>query len=194
MSIHQIKACLRRNILSQRRHLSPALRAHASQQICAQIQALPSYQHAHDIAFYFAVNGEIDLSALWHPLPQDKVCYFPVIYSSRLAFLPYTTATLLSNNQWGIPEPNLPIDDAIETQYLQIIFLPLVAFDIHGTRLGMGGGYYDRTLIDNQHTLRIGVAYEFQKQAYIPAASWDKPLHAVITETSTYWFSPPDLL
>ncbi len=189
MSIHQIKACLRRNIINQRRGLSDDLRAQASQQICAKILTLPSYPDARKIAFYFAINGEVDLSSLWQPCSQNKTYYFPVLSSSHLVFLPFTTSTCLSKNKWGIPEPDLPLKEAIDAEAIEIMFLPLVAFDMNGTRLGMGGGYYDRTLKNNTHTIRIGVAYEFQKQTYIPPAPWDQPLDAVITETSTYWFS-----
>jgi len=69
-----------------------------------------------------------------------------------------------------------------------LIFLPLVAFDNAGNRLGMGGGYYDRTLAWKQrrrywHGSRlIGVAYGFQQLERLPVESWDIGLDGILTD------------
>jgi 5-formyltetrahydrofolate cyclo-ligase len=195
MSIQQIKTCIRRDILEQRHNLPQYKKEQASQQICAKILALPEYQKAQHVASYYAVNGEVDLALLWGSTPTHKIHYLPkCTVKKSILFLPFTPATLLHTNPWGIPEPSVPNEQGITGDDIQIIFLPLVAFDMHGTRLGMGGGYYDRYLANNNHSIRIGVAYAFQKCAYIPPDPWDIPLHAVITEISAYWFSKPNLL
>lgn len=195
MSIQQIKACIRGNILSQRRLLSPDKQAHASQQVCQKIQVLSAYQQAHHVGFYYPFKQEIDLSLLWDPFPQNKTCYLPTCSATdSLLFYPFTATTCLRKNQWGIPEPSVETGQSTQSDIIDVIFIPLLAFDMHGTRLGMGGGYYDRTLATNNRSLRIGIAYEFQKQAYLPADPWDKPMHAVVTDMTTYWFSNPTLL
>ncbi len=195
MSIQQIKARIRRDILQQRRDLSRTIQQNTSAHIVAHIQSLPAYQQAHTIACYFSANNEVDLAALWAPFPSEKTFCFPVMHTDKtMLFLPYTNGAALQTNRFGITEPVVSSAHPIVAEAIHIIFLPLVAFDMQGHRLGMGGGYYDRYLASHHDTLCIGIAYEFQKQALLPTESWDKPLDAVITEKAIYWFSEQDLL
>lgn len=177
------KQTLRIRCQTLRKQLSPEEQAKASASVCERIQALSHYQKAQRIAIYHAAQGEIDLSGL-----QNKIRYFPVMKADRtLSFVPVTTETVFYKNSVGITEPDVKHELAILPEHLDIIFLPLVAFDEHGTRLGMGGGYYDRTLAHNRPPLLIGVAHEFQRQAFIEPQPWDVPLALVITECNTYW-------
>lgn len=193
MSIPEIKARIRRDILQQRRQLSRSFQQYANDAVCCRIQKLSCYQKARTIALYFSVNHEIDLTSLWqNPLPNKIFC-FPIVTSNHsLLFAPYTTPTI--KNRWGIPEPDISCVSPVDETNIHIVFVPLVAFDLQGHRLGMGGGYYDRFFEKNDSALRIGIAYECQKQNKIPIESWDQPLHAVITESSLYWFSKKNLL
>ena len=81
---------------------------------------------------------------------------------------------------------------------LDLILLPLVGFDLKGNRLGMGGGYYDRTLSYLRHRRfwikprLVGVAHECQKVDSLIARPWDIPLDAVVTETAFYRFNKPE--
>ena len=181
------KAQIRQTCLAQRKNLDPHYITHASQKIADSIQNLCIYQEAHDLAWYFPVNGEIDLSILWEKaLEKSKHCYFPAIQSDNsLCFIPYTAQTNLKLNRYNILEPyseNL----APPLPKLDIIFLPVVAFDQQCRRLGMGKGYYDKTLIRYPATQFIGVAYEWQKQAHIPSDIWDIPLDMIVTEEKIY--------
>ena len=65
--------------------------------------------------------------------------------------------------------------------------MPLVAFDADCTRIGMGAGYYDRTLENKKRCFLIGVAHQFQYVDYIEPQPWDVPLDAVITNKNIYW-------
>lgn len=105
----------------------------------------------------------------------------------KLSFLPATPATSFKNNSHGIPEPDVELSKAIAVTALDLIFVPLLAFDNHCTRIGMGGGYYDRTLAKENHPLLIGVAYEFQHQTWLEPQEWDIPLTAVVTQTTIRW-------
>ena len=177
------KQMLRNHCVQTRKHLSPAIQASASISICAQIQSLEHYQKAKHIAIYHAIKGEVDLSHL-----QGKICYFPTINTDQtLTFLPVTPETVFYNNRFGIPEPDVKRELALSPEKLDIIFLPVVAFDEHGTRLGLGGGYYDKTLAHHRAPLLIGVAYEVQCQPLIPREAWDVPMNAVITERTIHW-------
>jgi len=106
-------------------------------------------------------------------------------------FAKYSNGQTLSKNRFGIPEPSRKVSGALPTFLLSTVLVPLVAFDLEGNRLGMGGGFYDR-LFDRKRVKRkprlIGIAYEFQRVSHLPTESWDIPLDGVITEKSFYRF------
>ncbi|KTD65567.1 5-formyltetrahydrofolate cyclo-ligase [Legionella spiritensis] len=172
-----------------RKHLTPSFQQKASSQVCARIKQLNQYRFARRIALYHPAGGEIDLGGIWRTAPlHGKFCYFPALKPDKtLSFLPATPATPFRENRYAIAEPDVDAALAISPREIDIIFLPLVAFDEYGTRLGMGAGYYDRTLAEENHPLLIGVAYEFQRQSYIIPQAWDIPVHAVMTQRTTYW-------
>ncbi len=139
------KASLRAHYQGMRNALSLSTLTASSAAVCKKINALQEYNEAKHIAIYHAVNGEINLSLLLND--TQKIYYFPVINEDRtLAFLPVTPTTSFYKNRFGIAEPDVSLVQAIPPKQLDIICLPLVAFDEYGNRLGMGGGYYDRTL------------------------------------------------
>ncbi len=185
----QFKQALRQTCRHIRNKLSPTYQRNASHQICANIRKLDSYRYAKRIALYQAVNGEIDLGSLWRSAPlQGKYCYFPALNDdATLSFLPATPTSAFHENRFGIEEPDIGREHALTPAQLDLIFIPLVAFDGKGTRLGMGAGYYDRTLAHSRSPLLVGVAYEFQRQSFIEAQAWDIPLNVIITEQTVYW-------
>ena len=183
------KSALRQTLREVRTTLSPSYQQNASKKICRRIQQFEPYRHAKHIALYNPVEGEIDLQTLWQTAPlQGKYCYFPSLNEDKtLSFLPATPATPFKNNRFNIAEPDVEIAQARAPQQIDIIFVPLVAFDEQGTRLGMGAGYYDRTFAFETHPLLIGVAYDFQQQAHLIRESWDVTLNAIITPSTTHW-------
>jgi 5-formyltetrahydrofolate cyclo-ligase len=187
--VDRFKQALRLSRRQIRESLALDYQHSASAKICARIRNLEQYRHAKRIALYQPINGEISLNAIWSSAPlQGKFCYFPALHDDKtLIFLPATPATPFIKNHHGIDEPDVARSEAISPRLLDIIFLPLVAFDDYGTRLGMGAGYYDRTLAQLAHPMLIGAAYEFQHCSYIEPQSWDIPLTAVVTENKTHW-------
>lgn len=185
----RFKNALRKTCRDAREKLTPAYQEKMSSQICSRIRNMEQYRYARRIAIYHACNGEVDLKDLWRSAPlQGKFCYFPVMNSEKkLSFLPATPATPFIKNQHGIPEPDVDISKAIAVRELDLIFVPLLAFDNNCTRIGMGGGYYDRTLAKEKHPLLIGVAYEFQRQVWLEPQEWDVPLTAVVTQSAIQW-------
>lgn len=184
------KQAIRCTIQAKRKALPVHVRAAASQALCAQIQTLPMYQHATHLALYQAVDGEMDLHPLWVLAEKaGKICYMPAMntQTQTLLFLPATLNTPQQTNSYHITEPEIPHTDAAPLDSLDLMLMPLVAFDSHGTRLGRGAGYYDRTLAHKKPTCLLGVAYEFQHHAFLPPEPWDIPLDGVVTEKTTYW-------
>ncbi|WP_367274415.1 5-formyltetrahydrofolate cyclo-ligase [uncultured Legionella sp.] len=186
------KVALRNAIKQVRSTLSIQNRSSSSNQICTRIRALEEYRKAKTIALYFAVNGEVDLTSIWNSAPlQGKFCYFPALNKDQtLSFLPATPKTPFINNKYGIPEPDVSREQAIPIEDINLIIMPLVAFDTRCTRLGMGAGYYDRTLEQQKKGTFIGAAYQFQHVDYLEPQAWDVPLDAVVTQKTTYWRHP----
>jgi len=189
----KFKIAMRNTIKQVRSKVSVSYRALSSNQICTRIKALEQYRRAKNIALYFAINNEIELSSISNSAPlQGKFCYFPALNKDlTLSFLPATPATPFKNNKYGIPEPDVSFDTAIPVEELDLIIMPLVAFDMRCTRLGMGAGYYDRTLENKELKALFGVAFQFQLVDFIDPQPWDIPLDAVITQKAIYWRNPP---
>ena len=188
----QSKAAIRREQKQSRRTLSSDVRKRAASAILRQLQNLREYGGARRVAVYFPVGGEIDTSAicvdLWH---RKKTCYLPILIKKptiNLGFAKFTADSVMSENSFGIPEPNIPSKDLLPAQYLDLVLLPMVAFDRTGNRLGMGGGYYDTALAfrkncGHQRRPRLyGLAYAHQEIAAMPTESWDIRLDGVVTE------------
>jgi 5-formyltetrahydrofolate cyclo-ligase len=157
--------------------------------------------NAKKIAIYLANDGELNTQPFINWCWQNEISvYLPVIHpfsKGNLLFLKYTKTSMLIKNKYGILEPKLDVRNIITVDKLDIIFTPLVAFDQRGNRLGMGGGFYDRTLANwhiqyqqNKQTkpLPIGLAHDCQKIEKIPFESWDIPLPIIITPTTRYNF------
>lgn len=188
---------LRQQIRNKRRNLSEAEREHASFLLCERIASSKTFTQSKHIAFYLTNDGELDLNLLiQHAWQQGKKCYLPVLAepnTNKLWFVPYTPETKLKNNRFGISEPIHSHSTRLrKTLSLDLILMPLVAFDEQGNRVGMGGGFYDRSLAflrQRQYWHKpnlLGVAYDFQKQGQLETNPWDIPLQAVATEKALY--------
>lgn len=180
---------LRRKMRSERRKLTTPEQNQAATQLLRQLQNCIRYRRARSAAFYLASDGEIDPRPLIsHALAAGKRCYLPVLKplsQKKLHFVRYLPGATLRKNRYGIEEPLMQTQGIAQLRTLDVIFMPLVAFDRQGHRLGMGGGYYDRTLgsIDGRSKpLLIGLAHSFQEVEQLPGAPWDIPLDYIATE------------
>jgi 5-formyltetrahydrofolate cyclo-ligase len=191
---------LRTNIRKQRSQLDPAWCAANSAAICEHLANTWLYRRARRIAFYLAQGNEVNLDRLLQDAwATGKQVFLPILglrYSGQLWFVPCEADTPLYKNRFGIAEPlHTPHARRTKLRSLDLILMPLVAFDQTGQRLGMGGGFYDKTLAGLHascgrwtHPKRIGVAYAMQEVEAIPGENWDVPLDAVVTECGLQWF------
>jgi len=149
------------------------------------------------IACYLTQNYEFDTQFLINAIiSQQKHCYLPVLdpqSQQEMIFVNYHSGDPLTPNQYQIPEPHVTEHNWINPEKLDLVLMPLVAFDDQGTRLGMGGGFYDYSLqfmLTGQHQqpLLIGLAYPCQRVAPLPRSDWDVPLHGVLTENGLTFF------
>jgi 5-formyltetrahydrofolate cyclo-ligase len=195
------KAELRKRLRAQRRALSAVARAEAAERLCRRVAAMRLFRVSRRIACYWACDGEIDATLIMERAWRlGKHVYLPVlsrVNHDRLWFARIAPGVPLRRNRFGIPEPQVPPGELLRAQALDLILVPLVGFDCAGNRLGMGGGFYDRSLgfLAQRHHWRkphvVGLAYEFQRVTRLPTTAWDVPLAAVITDRACYEMRAP---
>jgi len=187
---------IRQQLRQRRRQLSHHDQHHASQAICQRISRSQLFRNSRRIAGFLSNDGEPDLKPLmqlaWH---RKKRWHLPIIgfpNINKLWFAPYNENDPLVTNRFGIGEPDIALHDATRCYGIDLILMPLVAFDPQGNRLGMGKGYYDRTLQFLSHRSQwrkprlVGIAYELQCFEQLPFQPWDVPLDAIVTEQRIY--------
>ena len=188
---------LRRALRARRGQTSRAERRAASAALTQRLSNLPAFQRAGCIAAYWPADGEINpLPALRWAYAAGKACYLPVLCPQRdghLQFAPWWPGAPLRRNRFGIAEPIAPRRHWLAPRMLDLVLLPLVAFDGAGNRLGMGGGYYDRSFAFRRRAAvrrpgLIGVGFDWQRVDRLPRRAWDVPLDAVLTERHRHVF------
>lgn len=185
----------RQRLLAQRRALTPEQVRQASARVAARVWRLPVMARSRRLALYFPVSGELDctpiISMAWR---RRREIFLPVVTGTELRFAPFTPDSQLASNRFGIAEPVCSDDEWLTARELDVIFSPVVGFDASGHRLGMGGGYYDRTLafLALRENFRrphfIGLAYAFQQISTVPHQKHDVQLEAVVTDTATFHY------
>ena len=181
---------IRRAMRRRRRALSARQQQQAAMGLEQHLGRGREFRRARRVALYLANDGEINpmptIQALWK---RGVGVYLPVLhplYKGKLVFVRFDRDSAMQPNRYGIAEPVYQHRRVIMTRFLDVIALPLVAFDEQGQRLGMGGGYYDRTLAFTRRAGKrpclIGCAHECQKFDSLPTADWDIPLDAIATD------------
>lgn len=178
-----------RKAMRRRRHsLSSSARNKAGSSLVRHVMKHPAVTKAKKIALFLSFDGEIITQPLITTLLSlDKHIYLPRIHpfnSKQLLFQRYFSHSELLPDMYGILVPHLDVTHVIPTHQLDLLFIPLVAFDKRGHRLGMGGGYYDRLLAnyDDYPFVPIGLAYHWQQVDRLAQENWDIPLPEVITD------------
>ena len=188
LSNAQLRAEMRR----RRRALSAARQARAARQAARRLARLPAYWHSRRIAAFLATDGELDPTPLMmRALAAGKQWFLPVLHPlghRRLWFAPWRPGKPLRPNLYGILEPCWRPGELVSSRALDLVLLPLVAFDDHCNRMGMGAGYYDRTFAWRMRggvwrgPLLLGYAHDCQRWPRLAAQPWDVPLDGVVTD------------
>ena len=184
---------MRHHLRKRRRALSSKQRRAASQNVARHLARLPEYRRARVIAVYLAFDGELPLDdVILAANRQGKHLVAPRLSQrGRMVFLPLPRGRNWRTNTLGIREPSGR--KPLPARQIDLVLTPLVAFDSRGTRLGLGGGHYDRRFnFLLQHgwcrPRLVGIGYQFQKVESLDRKPWDVPLQVAITNRATYRF------
>lgn len=183
---------IRQTVRQYRRQLTCEQQNSAADKITHLVLEHELIRSASHLALFLSFDGEINTHPLIKKLwTQNKKVYLPVLHPfnrHQLLFLHYRADTQLIKNRFHIAEPALNVMDVMPIAQLDILFVPLVAFDKQGQRLGMGGGFYDRLLANWRKKLfyPIGLAHDCQLVNKIPTAPWDIPLPEIITPSKRW--------
>ncbi|MDL0438719.1 5-formyltetrahydrofolate cyclo-ligase [Stutzerimonas frequens] len=190
------RPALRRKLRHARRQLTPAQQRLAARRLYRQLTHHPQFRRARHIALYLPNDGEIDPRLLLQAAQRrGKATYLPVLNPwprTRMVFQRIKPGERLRRNRFGILEPVIRSSRQRRVWALDLLLMPLVGFDGNGGRLGMGGGFYDRSLAyramrkkSHKPTL-LGLAHECQRVDRLPLESWDVALQATVTDQGWY--------
>ncbi len=176
---------LREILIKKRMHMSLNEHIHANEIISANLYKLLNILDINVLAFYWPhkceFNGLHIMNEL-HRLREIKICLpFVEARAKPLKFLEWSPTTEMSFGKLQIPYPKNTSELSPDT-----LIIPMVGFDLSGHRLGYGGGYYDKTLCNTPHALKIGVAFELSRISNIFPQWHDIPMDFIVTEKGIF--------
>jgi 5-formyltetrahydrofolate cyclo-ligase len=187
---------MRRLLRKARRALNRAEQRQAAQGLYRQLAQDPLFRRARHVSLYLPMDGEIDPRLLLREAQRrGKATYLPVLSAwprTKMVFQRVRPGDKFRPNRFRIPEPPINPRQQRKIWALDLILMPLVGFDDQGGRLGMGGGFYDRSLAYQarrkawQKPVLLGLAHECQKVGKLAVASWDVPLQGTVSDKRWY--------
>ena len=177
------RLALRKQYIGARESIPPSLREAYSRCAVERIAALPEFSAAHTVMLYRAVRGELSLESLpLLPASAGKRFAYPrcVGRDGLTAWIPGSWET----GAFGIQEPATDTSEAVRPADIDLVICPGTAFDDLGTRLGMGGGYYDRFLPECVNAVFLMAAFEVQHAALLPRSATDVSMNLIVTEAA----------
>ncbi len=183
------KQGVRERLLRERKALGATERSERSQRVVDRLRAMPAYRNASSVAAYIAFLNEVDVAGLMTAAAEEKKrVYLPrLLDNGSLEFAPYHPNRLVAGPR-GVMQP-APEIEAVSLEQLELVVVPGLAFDRHCQRLGLGAGFYDKTLAGHgtpdgvSRLTTVGAAFDFQIVDELPTDEWDVPLHAVVSES-----------
>lgn len=179
------KSTLRKSYKDIRRKIGN--KAEKSLALCRQVLDLPLYRQAQCVALFYGFGEEVDTLPLLRCTLAHKSLALPRVQGDRMHFHLVEDLESLERSPYGILEPREA--SPVVTNF-DLVFLPALAFDGSGHRMGYGGGYYDKYFAEST-VLRIGLCFAAQVQAEVPSLAHDLRVQGLVTEQG-YQNCPPD--
>jgi len=188
----EVRRELRARMRRARAALPAGERIKAAALLAENLSQLPELATDERVAGYWASDGELPLAGVLPPLLARGARYHLPVVPAKLRkplwFAPWRTGQPVRANRFGIPEPEDAERTVVAAESLELVLVPLVAFDRSGHRLGMGGGFYDATFaflaegVRPRRPLLVGIAYAFQELEHLAPEAHDVHLDFVCTE------------
>ena len=178
------KRLIRKEVIPQRDALSISVRKAKDGSIRRRLLALPEFIKARTILFYVSFRSEVDtIELLQNSILNNKTVVLPRVDMQNSSLTLYEIRTMedLAPGCYGILEPPANEDNIVHDAGIDLMIIPGVAFDKHCNRLGYGKGYYDK-LLSHKNAPAVGLAYEEQILAHIPADAHDIKMDKIITD------------
>ena len=189
------RAQLRQELRAQRRAIPAQQRISAAETLADRLLALAFAPERGYVGGYWAMDGEIALHRWQLQLPERAIYCLPVLHDDNLLrFAPWRPGDALTTNRFGIPEPDVEPAATLAPEAMSLVVMPLVGFDATGQRLGMGGGWYDRSFAFRNTAMPppwlVGVGFDAQQVEQLLTESWDVRPDAICTESRTLVAEP----
>ena len=178
---------LRKRILEARDGLTAEVRHEKSEAVMEKFWNLPEMQQWSTLFMYVDFRSEVEtLELINRCLDQGIRVAVPLVDAKAVRMIPLLIKDPeqdLVSGYYDIPEPDPMKTTKVDAGEIDAAVIPGSVFDIRGGRLGYGGGYYDRFLVnDAPQAKRIGFAFEMQIVEKVPVEPHDQPLDILITE------------
>ena len=180
------KAQIRKRFQEMRNALLPEEASERSVRVCRRIESLPLFQEAETIYFYYPIGNETDLLPLARrALKLGKKAAFPKTDGQEMEF--FQVASVEEGFQEGRFHVMEPAGGLLLQEQEPLVLTPGIAFGKDGSRMGYGGGYYDRYFARFPRCLKVGACYGIQLAQGLPVGEHDVPMDAVVTEERVLW-------
>lgn len=183
----EIRQRMRKQVLAKRDLLGIRDRHEKSAAITERILSMPGMDSWETLFVYVNFRSEVEtLQLIQRCLEKDKRVVVPLVDSAQSTMVALQVTDLEEDLQPGyfdIPEPDPAKTSRVDGKEIDVVVLPGSVFDIEGGRLGYGGGYYDRFLVnDAPQACRIGLAFELQVVPAVPLEPHDQRLDYLVTD------------
>lgn len=179
------REALRRRFRAAVAAMPPAQRMQAGVRVAAQLEQSGWIRPGATVAGYWSLPREVPMLLVQMLVTRlgARYCLPMLDADGTLRFGVFRAGDDIRLNRFGIPEPATPTE-VLAAGDLDLVLMPLTAFDRGGNRLGTGGGWYDRTFaaLTGDRPRRVGIAFACQEHPALPAEPWDVALHAVATD------------
>ena len=173
------KKALRQTIKERKKAMTEAEIVAASNRLAEQFYATEQYRNAKTIYGYLPYNQEVRTTPiLQKALADGKKIAVPKVYGDKMRFIYLEDLSQVEKGYCNIPEP---IDDGpVADDPTALVLMPGLAFDAEGHRIGYGGGFYDKFLMEEPGHPTVALCYEFQMLPHLETEEFDIPVDIVL--------------
>jgi 5-formyltetrahydrofolate cyclo-ligase len=177
-----LKFQIRHRVRQRRLLLTEDEREKLSRRLIERLSNLLSLiPHAESSLFFYPIKGEPNLLPLAEKLLRlGKTVSFPKVEGKELIPISISSLRELTPGKFNIPEPPMDVKRVVKS--IDVVFVPGLAFDLFGYRIGYGGGFYDRFLSKNPSSKKIGICFSFQLFSELPHDPFDVPVDYIVTD------------